>query len=55
MIKTELVVETVGSPNLQELSEIERRIFFETLYARIKELKEKQDNEQGEISHAKTS
>ncbi len=55
MIKTELKVETAGSPNVRELPEIEQRIFFETLYARIKELKEKQDDRQGVISYAKTS
>ena len=43
MIKTELKVETVSEPIVQELPEIEQRTFFEMLYARIKELKESND------------
>ena len=38
--KTELQVETIGKPNIQLLPEAERRSFFETLLAHIKQLKE---------------
>lgn len=43
MLKTELKIETVGKPDITALPEIEQRTFFETLLARIKELKENQD------------
>lgn len=38
MLKTQLVVETIGKPMLEVLSESEQRIFFETLFSRIFEL-----------------
>ena len=44
MQKTELEVETVGEPSVQALPETEQRSFFETLLARIKELKENQED-----------
>ena len=44
MLNIELEIETVGKPSVQALSEIEQRTFFETLYARIKELKEDKDD-----------
>ena len=45
MLKTELEVETIGEPSVQALPEAEQRSFFETLLARIKELKENKDND----------
>ena len=44
VLKTELEVETIGEPSVQALPEAEQRSFFETLLARIKELKENQDD-----------
>ena len=44
MLKTELEVETIGEPSVQALLEAEQRSFFETLLARIKELKENQND-----------
>ena len=45
MLKTELEVIAIGEPNLSALTESERRLFFETLYARVLELaKEKEEN-----------
>ena len=44
MLKTELEVETIGEPSVQALPEAVQRSFFETLLARIKELKENQDD-----------
>ena len=45
MLKTELEVVTIGEPNIAALQENERRLFFETLYARVLELaKEKKEN-----------
>lgn len=44
MLKTELEVETIGEPSVQALPEAEQRSFLETLLARIKELKD-QDND----------
>lgn len=45
MLKTELEVITISEPNIAALQENERRLFFETLYARVlglaKEKKEK--------------
>ena len=38
MLKTELKVETVGTPNIQALTESEQRTFFETLFASILKL-----------------
>lgn len=43
MSKTEFTIETLGEPNLQALSENERRTFFETLLKRIIELKAQKD------------
>ena len=44
MLKTELEVVTIGEPNIAALQESERRLFFETLYARVLELaKEKKE------------
>ena len=41
MLKTELEVIAIGEPNLSALTESERRLFFETLYARVLELAKK--------------
>lgn len=38
MLKTDLKVETIGTPNIQALSESEQRTFFETLFASILKL-----------------
>ena len=35
MLRTELQIETVGTPNIKALSENEQNTFFETLFARI--------------------
>lgn len=46
MSKTELEIEPIGEPDINALPESEQLTFFETLLARIKELKansEKQD------------
>lgn len=43
VLKTELEIETIGEPNVQALPEAERRTFFETLLARIKDLQEQDD------------
>lgn len=43
MLKTELETETIGEPNVSALPEAEQRSFFETLLARIKELKEQNE------------
>lgn len=46
MPKTELKIEPIGEPDIKALPEAEQLTFFETLLARIKELKdnsEKQD------------
>ena len=45
VLKTELEVIAVGKPDITALTESERRLFFETLYARVLELaKEKKEN-----------
>ncbi len=44
MLKTELEVETIGEPDIQDLTENERTAFLETLLARLKELKENTEN-----------
>lgn len=45
MLKTELEVIAIGEPNIAALTDSERRLFFETLYARVLELaKEKKEN-----------
>ena len=41
MLKTELEVVAIGEPNIAALQESERRLFFETLYARVLELAKK--------------
>lgn len=38
MLKTELEIVTVGTPDITTLSENEQRIFFETIFARVLEL-----------------
>ena len=38
MLKTELEVVTVGTPDITALSGDERRVFFETIMARVLEL-----------------
>lgn len=38
MLKTELIVKAVGSPDFKNLSDFERTSFFETLFDRITEL-----------------
>ena len=38
MLKTELEIVTVGTPDIAILSENEQRIFFETIFARVLEL-----------------
>ena len=43
VLKTELEVETIGEPNVSALPKAEQQSFFETLLARIKELKEKDE------------
>ena len=40
MLKTELEIETIGEPNVSALPDAEQRTFFETLLARIMQLKE---------------
>lgn len=45
MLKTEFEIVTVGTPDITALTDSERRLFFETLYARVLELaKEKKEN-----------
>ena len=38
MLKTELEIVTVGTPDIAMLSKNEQRIFFETIFARVLEL-----------------
>ena len=38
MLKTELEIVTVGTPDITALSENEQRIFFETILTRVLEL-----------------
>ena len=46
MLKTELEIVTVGTPDITALSDDERRVFFETIAARVLELaKERNKNE----------
>lgn len=42
MLKTELEVVTVGTPDITALSDDERRVFFETIMARVLELAKEQ-------------
>ena len=45
MLNAKLEVVSVGTPDITKLTDSERRIFFETLYARVLELaKEKKEN-----------
>ena len=45
VLKTEFEIVTVGTPDITALTDSERRLFFETLYARVLELaKEKKEN-----------
>ena len=46
MLKAELKINNVGKPDLTALPETERRIFFETLLAHIKELCAEEDSKQ---------
>lgn len=46
MLKAEIKVNSIGKPDLMALPETERRIFFETLLAHIKELCAEEDNKQ---------
>ena len=45
MLKTELEIETIGEPNVSTLPDAEQCTFFETLLARIMQLKENDNNE----------
>ena len=48
VLKTELEVVTVGTPDITALSDDERRVFFETIMARVLELaKERNEYIQG--------
>ena len=38
MLKTELEIVTVGTPDITPLSDDERRVFFETIMERVLEL-----------------
>ena len=38
VLKTELEIEVVGTPDITALSDDERRVFFETIMARVLEL-----------------
>lgn len=44
MLKVDLKVNSIGKPDLMALPETERRIFFETLLAHIKELCAEEDS-----------
>lgn len=45
MLKTELEIEVVGTPDITALPDSERRLFFETLLMRVLELaKDKKEN-----------
>lgn len=44
MLKADLKVNNIGKPDLTALPETERRIFFETLLAHIKELCAEEDS-----------
>lgn len=39
MLKNELLVETIGEPNIYIISEIEQGVFLETLFERISKLR----------------
>ena len=44
VLKTELEIEVVGTPDITALTDSERRLFFETLFMRVLELaKEKKE------------
>ena len=42
MLKTELEIVTVGTPDIMALSDDERCVFFETIMARVLELAKEQ-------------
>ena len=44
MLKAEIKVNSIGKPDLMALPETEKRIFFETLLAHIKELCAEEDS-----------
>ncbi len=44
VLKAEIKVNSIGKPDLTALPETEKRIFFETLLAHIKELCAEEDN-----------
>lgn len=46
MLKADIKVNSIGEPDLTALPETEKRIFFETLLARIKELCVEEDKRQ---------
>lgn len=46
MLKAEIKVNSIGKPDLTALPETERRIFFETLLAHIKDLCAEEDSKQ---------
>jgi hypothetical protein len=43
MLNAKLEVVSVGTPDITKLTDSERRIFFETLYARVLELAKKKE------------
>jgi hypothetical protein len=45
MLKTKFIIETIGEPDIQALSESEQRTFFEMLLAHIAELSKSQNND----------
>ena len=49
MLKTELIIETIGQPNIQVLRESEQLAFLETLFANI--LKLANNQAQGVLSN----
>ncbi|MDE6565763.1 MAG: hypothetical protein K2L47_01705 [Clostridia bacterium] len=49
MLKTELIIETIGQTNIQVLSDSEQHTFLETLFANI--LKLANNQAQGVISN----
>ena len=44
MLKTQIKVETRGSPNIKELPKAEQEIFFDTIYKRILQLNSEKNN-----------
>ncbi len=45
MPKTELEIKSIGEPDIKALPESEQQTFFNTLLARIKELKDKSEKQ----------